>query len=78
MNTFVLPIIQTLENLISLNMSDVGLDVVDEHVGALLNLKSINLQKNNLDDISGEIVNKWRYLRFSDLSHNKLSSLPKE
>jgi len=78
MQTFVLPIIQTLENLVCLYFADVGLDVVDEHIGALLNLKIINLQKNNLDEISGEIVNKWRYLRFLDLSHNKLSSLPKE
>ena len=67
-----------MENLVLLDLSDTGLDAVDEHIGALLNLKFLNLSKNNLTELLGEYVNKWRYLRFLDVSHNKISSLPKE
>jgi len=77
-NTFILPIIQSLEQLASLNMANVGLEAIDEHLAALLDLKYINFRENSLEEIPDSVLNKWRYVRFLDLSHNKINSLPKQ
>ena len=58
-------------------MSDVKMEEIDEFIGSLLNLQHVDLSKNNLEEIPGEVMNKWRYLRSLNLSHNSLSGLPK-
>ena len=58
-------------------MADVKMEEIDEFIGSLLNLQHIDLSKNMLDEIPGEVMNKWRYLRSLHLSHNNLSALPK-
>merc|ERR1719402_2047138 len=78
MSTLVLPVIQTLENLMSLDLADVGLESVDEYIGALLDLKYVNLRENNISEIPEGVLNKWRYVRVLDLAHNQITSLPKQ
>ena len=69
-----LPNLEPLENIITLNLSDNGITDIT-NLGYLINLLSIDLGHNDLDNI--DLLGKYHKLKYVYLNNNKLKNIDK-
>lgn len=68
--------LETLENLVDIDLGDNDLSKVPSLLYSLPNLKRINLSDNKITSLPGDIGDFWKSLETLNLARNELRSLP--